>query len=291
MVKKSMLHNNFDDEKEPYKWWNSKFWWLVLCAIIAFFFEEEIKILFYIVKIFDPSVAGITSEESILEYVNPKISRSLSFISPIVTFIVLEKGIVKITQLSSLKAQELPLGLPVDLFINEISESTEKVVILDSYLDILLRDDDSHHKSSFKKALTKAIHQGSSIEILILDPNGEGTKLRAQELHGMGSERSIDEAMGKIRTKYDELIHMKSEIISDLRSKVVDVESKFKLSVIQEKPDFVLHQCDDVAYWAFFPKDKMSTKETQLKVNPKNVLGKYLNKAFDDLSSKATPVV
>lgn len=114
------------------------------------------------------------------------------FFGAIVIFFILEHSIQRIEQLANSGITEKP-RLPIKEFIQNISNATSEILILDTYLDSFVVNEENWYE--FQKAISKAMQNKSVIvKVLILKPETPPAKQRAVELNANSPEK-VEAAM------------------------------------------------------------------------------------------------
>lgn len=194
---------------------------------------------------------------------------AVELIGAAVVFFILEN---KIGRLAWSKLEEYP-NLPVKTFIQQISKSKDKVRILDIWLATLTKDEFS---DSFRDALVSAVNNNATVQILIIEPDGEAAQQRARELS-----KALEDALdiqNLIQDKFDDLKLLRRVV--NRRTELS--ENRIEIRTYNVLPSIAMYQSDNILYWSFFPLDGISTRKLQLKLPVKTPLGRYLTNKFDE---------
>lgn len=205
------------------------------------------------------------------------LSQNISFeiLSFILTFVVLESGIERISTLEIFNIREHP-RLPIDKFIRAVKESSGSIKLLDSYT-LLINED--KFWNDFRAALEKAVKQGANIQILLCHPEGDGAKQRADEIVTSieTNYNDIASLLGEFRKGLLKLYHL----IELIRKSGYD--GTIEVRLMDSLPSFALHLVDNVSYWNFFPKEKLATFDQHLQVETNTRHGRFIVSHFDAL--------
>ncbi|MEV6637847.1 hypothetical protein AB0M54_44685 [Actinoplanes sp. NPDC051470] len=153
-------------------------------------------------------------------------------------------------------------------FVDRMRETHRNIRILDTWT-LLLED---RTRTRTFSAMRKALDQGATIRVLLLDPSSAAAQQRAEEL----VRRQIDVA-AQIMDNLRQLYLFRDQLDSP------EVKSRLKVCVYDASPSIQLYQWDHRALISFFPIGKVSFDVPQLEVDMASPWGQFVDRRFDEL--------
>ncbi|HEX8629443.1 MAG TPA: hypothetical protein VF755_14860 [Catenuloplanes sp.] len=191
---------------------------------------------------------------------------SLAFVPP--TYLVFAPIFERIRQTAAAIEEHLVLDIPK--LIGYIARSHSKVWVLETWTGLL----EDAHRPAFLDALTVALGNGVTVQILLLDPTSAAAHQRAEELD--------DAAVPGLITDNLRYLYEFRRTLDDNRRRLLDVR------VYDASPSVQLYRWDDKAFVSFFPIGKRAYDTRQIETYLANPLGEFAESRFDGLWSATT---
>jgi hypothetical protein len=153
-------------------------------------------------------------------------------------------------------------------FVDRMRETHRNIRILDTWTLLLER----RNRLRTFGAMRKALDQGATIRVLLLDPNSAAAQQRTEELE----RRQIDVA-AQIMDNLRQLYVFRDQLPSP------ELKSRLRVCVYDASPSIQLYQWDDRALISFFPIGKVSFDVPQLEVDMASPWGQFVDRRFDEL--------
>ena len=153
-------------------------------------------------------------------------------------------------------------------FIDRMSETSRDIRILDTYTLLLER----RNRVRTFGGMRRALDQGATIRVLLLDPNSAAAQQRTEELE----RRQIDVAT-QIMDNLRQLYLFRDQLPSP------EMKSRLRVRVYDASPSIQLYQWDHRALISFFPIGKVSFDVPQLEVDMASPWGQFVDRRFDEL--------
>ncbi len=163
---------------------------------------------------------------------------------------------------------ELP-ELPLSDFVQDI-HNARQIRMLETFTSLVTGD--RHEK--FSHALTTAVlTQGADVQILIIHPESDGAKQRADELIDI---LNVQDAIQKTLFRL-------YNIQTTLYQNGPIGEGKLTVKLYNASPSIAMHQWDSNAYVSFYPVGQRADKAPNLKISLKTTFGQFVKQKFDEL--------
>lgn len=153
-----------------------------------------------------------------------------------------------------------------DALIGHFARSRHSVAILETWTTML----EEPYLPSFILSIRGAIAGGAYVQILLLDPDSTGTRLRSQELrHKRDVQLAVMSNLGQLSSLHAEL----------------DSAQRARLNVrfYAASPSIQMYRWDDRAFISFFPLDRSNFSAPQIETYMSTPLGEFVQSRFEEL--------
>jgi hypothetical protein len=174
---------------------------------------------------------------------------------------------------------EIP-ELPLSHFIEQIKSAT-RVRILETFTE--LANDNSIYRD-FIKAVRIALDSGAEIQILLIHPDSDGAKQRADELSG--AVRPISNVPELIDLTVARFYQLEKDELGSHEKR-----ENLMVKLYKASPSIAMHMWDREAYISFFPVNRRSDKSPNLKVPLTTTFGQYSSSRFDELWEQKSSIL
>ncbi|KYC38547.1 hypothetical protein WA1_35770 [Scytonema hofmannii PCC 7110] len=165
---------------------------------------------------------------------------------------------------------EIP-KLPLSTFVENV-KIAKHIQILETFTD-LANNDILFEK--FSEAIKEALRGDSRIEILLIHPESEAAKQRAEELsRAIKPIKDVPELIQKTLARF---YRLETEKVG--KDKIGTLEIK----LYDAFPTIAMHKWDQEAYISFYPVNQRSDEAPNLKVSTLTTFGSYAASKFDEL--------
>lgn len=163
--------------------------------------------------------------------------------------------------------------LPLDRFIQKIETATN-IFILETFTS-LVNDDQRFER--FSKAVEQALSKGATVKILLIHPDSEGARQRAEELSQAA--KPVKDVAEQIQKTIARFYRLETELSNYV------TQNRFIIKLYDAAPSIAMHAWDKKAYVSFFPVNQRSDEAPNLEVSLATVFGRYARSHFEGLWS------
>lgn len=181
---------------------------------------------------------------------------SADMVGAVVIFIVLERGI------RSINAINVIPDLPVGRFTDEVRTHSRIVRILETWTR-LVNDEGTYRR--FLEAVTEALHNGASVQVLLIHPASSAARQRAEQFSGR-----LD-AIREMETTIRRFYAMRS------------IGRRLEVRLYNALPSITLYQVNRIAYVSLFPINQISSRHDMLEVEMFSRFGLFIEQSFNEL--------
>ncbi|MCA0458774.1 MAG: hypothetical protein LCI00_32780 [Chloroflexi bacterium] len=233
-------------------------------------------------------VGDITYKELLQNLKELFINLGVGLIGAIIVFYFIERFLGNKLLLFQIEEKS---RLNVRDFLEDMKDAKE-VKILDIYMHRLL----INRFTEVQQALTEAVTiNQAQVQILVANPRSLTARERAENILKIPNYKELfpnaptpttveyileemEKCLRLLQNIYDYVnVHLSNS------TQVKEEDHKLQIKLYNVPTPIAMHQCDEFAYWSFFPLSKLSADSPQLKIPVGTPVGEILSSKFSEL--------